>query len=240
MSFEVASFDGPHPLVQAAASEWLKELRLSLKSSALRCVALSGGRIAEPFFVALAKQAAPPGTWDQVHFFWADERCVGPADPESNFATARKSLLIPLGIPEDRIHRIRGEEPPDFAALEAETELCRLARAGAQSQPVLDLVFLGMGENGHVASLFPGESEAEMASKAVYRPVTADKPPPRRITLGYAALAAASKMWVLVSGAGKAAALRESLQPEGQTPLARVLRSRGNTRILTDVRVAGQ
>jgi 6-phosphogluconolactonase len=99
------------------------------------------------------------------------------------------------------------------------------------------LVFLGLGENGHVASLFPEESESEMADPAVYRAVVAVKPPPRRITLGYAALAAARQVWVLASGAGKEDALRDSLAPNGRTPLARVLQRRAQTRIFTDIRV---
>jgi len=102
---------------------------------------------------------------------------------------------------------------------------------------VLDLVLLGMGEDGHVASLFPGEAEDVMNSSAVYRAVTASKPPPRRISLGYGALVAAREVWMLASGSGKETALRESLSPTGATPLARLLRARGRTRIFTDIRL---
>ena len=111
--------------------------------------------------------------------------------------------LGPLGIPAHHIHRIRGETPPGAAAAQAETELRDLAPPGQGGQPVLDLVFLGMGEEGHVASLFPGEPPEIVASPAVYRPVTASKPPPRRITLGYPAIAAARQVWVLAAGPGK-------------------------------------
>jgi 6-phosphogluconolactonase len=92
-----------------------------------------------------------------------------------------------------------------------------------------------MGEDGHTASLFPGEAASVMEDPAMYRAVTATKPPPRRITLGYGAIAAAREAWVLASGKGKEAALRESLSPAGRTPLARVLRMRSLTRIYTDV-----
>jgi len=98
-------------------------------------------------------------------------------------------------------------------------------------------VFLGMGEEGHVASLFPGEPEEIAASPAVYRPVTVPKPPPRRITLGYPAIRAARQVWVLAAGPGKAPALRQSLDPAGNTPLARVLKERRHTCILTDSRI---
>ena len=101
---------------------------------------------------------------------------------------------------------------------------------------MIDLVFLGMGEDAHVASLFPSDTEA-IKSQAVYRAVTGPKPPPRRVTLGYAALSAAREVWVLASGRGKAEALRASLSKSGDTPLARVLQSRENTEILTDFKL---
>jgi 6-phosphogluconolactonase len=102
-------------------------------------------------------------------------------------------------------------------------------------QPLLDLAFLGMGEDGHVASLFPGAWEAAVRDKSVYLPVVASKPPPQRITLNFAALVAARHIWVLASGAGKENALRESLSANGTTPLARVLQAREQTLIFTDL-----
>ena len=108
-----------------------------------------------------------------------------------------------------------------------------MAELNEQGQPELDLVFLGMGEDGHVASLFPKDTEA-LETPAVYRAVTGPKPPPRRITLGYPALAAAREVWVLASGLGKQEVLQSSLAPSGDTPLARVLKSRSNTEIFTD------
>ena len=84
----------------------------------------------------------------------------------------------------------------------------------------------------------PGEPESAIADKSVYRAISnSPKPPPNRVTLGYPAIAAARQVWVLASGAGKEAALCESLNPNGQTPLARVLRSRNTTRIFTDIRI---
>ena len=96
---------------------------------------------------------------------------------------------------------------------------------------MLDLIFLGMGEDGHVASLFPDGREETRQASATYRAVTASKPPPQRITLCYAAIAAAHQVWVLASGSGKQQALQASLSGSNQTPLARVLGSRRQTRI---------
>lgn len=201
-------------------------------------VALSGGRIAKDFFRATAQLAQERRqSLAHAHFFWADDRCVPPTDAESNYRIASELLFQPLAIPAANLHRLRGEDEPEAAARAAEAELRRRAPTNDAGQPVLDLVLLGMGEDGHVASLFPGEAEAVMSSPAVYRVVIASKPPPRRITLSYAAIAAAREVWVLASGAGKEAALRDSLSAAGQTPLARVLRQRPDTRIFTDIRL---
>lgn len=227
--FELRQFTGSEPLARAAAGDWLKAAA-AVSPPAVFCAALSGGRIAKTFFAALAAQAAAPQL-KSVHFFWSDERCVPPTDAESNYRPARELLFDVLAVGADQVHRIAGERPPEQAAAAAEAELRRVAAGTAGDQPVLDLVLLGMGEDGHVASLFPGEAEAALNSRAVFRPVQAVKPPPRRITLGYPALAAAREVWVLVSGPGKEAALRQSLKPDGRTPLARVVNSRPGTRI---------
>jgi len=238
MAFELLSYPSDAALAMAAAADWLRQLEMRAGNSAYG-VALSGGRIAKAFFTDIVRQVkAKPETgkniFQRVHFFWADERCVPPSDPESNYAIARQLLFEPLGIPEAQIHQLRGEGPEPLALKEAVSDICNVMPV-IRGQPVLDMIFLGMGEDGHVASLFPGEPEAVMSDPAVYRAVTAVKPPPRRFTVGYGVIAAATEAWVLVSGAGKERALAESLSPTGKTPLARVLRQRGRTRVVTDV-----
>jgi 6-phosphogluconolactonase len=233
---EVIFFAGEDELTKSAAKKWLEEIESGSRDSRACVVALSGGRIARRFFSASAELAkARRNAMTSVQFFWSDERCVPPTDPESNFAAARDLLLEPLGIPEKQIHRLCGEDSPQQAAAAAEKELRAIAPTNAGGQPVLDLVFLGLGEEGHVASLFPGEPQNVADSPAVYRPVTATKPPPLRITMGYQTIAAAKQVWVLASGAGKEGALRNSLSPNGSTPLARVLKSRSHTKIFTDI-----
>jgi len=97
------------------------------------------------------------------------------------------------------------------------------------------MVFLGLGEDGHTASLFPSEPPEMIKDQAVYRTVVGTKPPPHRITLGYQTIAAAEQVWVLASGEGKENALRESLEPNAQTPLGRVLNLRSYTKIYSDI-----
>jgi 6-phosphogluconolactonase len=227
---------GPEELARRAAADWLAEARAARERPRPYCVALSGGRIAANFLSAAAAEAGRRSErLTHVQFFWGDERCVPPTHPESNFRLAYEHLLAPLAIAEDQIHRVRGEATPESAAQEAEAELRAATTSQGPCQPELDLVLLGMGEDGHVASLFPGEPASVMAEPAVFRAVIAPKPPPRRITLGYGAIAAARQVWVLVSGQGKQGALRQSLAPAGQTPLARVIQARRETRIYTDL-----
>ena len=234
---ELLRFPDPTALAQAAARDWLTEVGLAAQRRGGFSVALSGGRIAKTFFAAMVRATQTAGvSLAALHFFWADERCVPPDDPESNFGLAHRWLLAPLGVPEANIHRIHGELPGEHAAVEAEAELRRFVSADNEGQPVLDLVLLGMGEDGHVASLFPNERESAARGTASYLAVNdAPKPPPQRVTLSYGPLRAARRVWVLASGQGKEKALRDSLAESGDTPLARVIRSRTQTRLFTDI-----
>jgi 6-phosphogluconolactonase len=237
---ELISFANDRELAQSAAKAWLDQIDAANRDAKVYSVALSGGRIARTFYSSTVEQAKARNiSFERVHFFWADERCVPTDDPESNYRLAREGLFVPLNISENHVHRLRGEDPPADAARTAEADLRRIASANRSGQPVLDLIVLGLGEDGHVASLFPGEREEIAASDAVYRAITnSPKPPPNRLTLGYPAISAAKSVWVLVSGAGKEKSLQNSLSPAGSTSLARVLRQRQLTEIYTDVPVS--
>jgi 6-phosphogluconolactonase len=227
-NYELISFATANELARAAASAWLDKIEAANRAGKTHCVALSGGRITQKLFAAVVEQGGVRKiSFAGVHFFWADERCVPPTDADSNFKLACELLFAPLKISASQIHRLRGEVAPEAAVKIAEAELREFARAGENNLPVLDLVLLGMGEDGHIASLFPNATPEILNCTAPFLTVTnSPKPPPERISLGYAAIAAARQVWTLVSGAGKEAAFRESLQPGGQTPLARVIQSR--------------
>jgi 6-phosphogluconolactonase len=236
MNYDFRRFPDADSLARGAGECWLAQVASAAGQSSGFCVALSGGRIAGRLFAAIAASPAPArASLRRLHFFWADERCVPPERLDSNFALAQRALLTPLGVAAEQIHRLQGELPPDLAAQAGEAEVRQLLPANAHGQPVFDVVLLGMGEDGHVASLFPDAPKEVAASRAVYLPVVGPKPPYQRITLGYGPLAAARQVWVLVSGPGKEAALRESLQPQGRTPLAWVLQSRPATVVFTDI-----
>jgi 6-phosphogluconolactonase len=237
-NFELISFANADELAARAASAWLDEIAAANYAAKPHCVALSGGRIAQKFFAATVGQAKTRAiSFERVHFFWADERCVPPTDAESNFKLANELLFTPLKIAENQIHRLRGEDSPEAAVENAEAELRRLAPLNQNSQPVLDLIFLGMGEDGHVASLFPNSPLQNLDNAVSFLAIkNSPKPPPERISLSYAAIAAAKNVWVLASGDNKDAALRDSLNPNRRTPLARVIQSRPRTRIFCDFR----
>lgn len=222
-------------LAQAAVTFW-RSVQEPLRGTQRMTVALSGGRIAKHFFRAAATQfASLTDGLAQTHFFWADERCVPPTHPESNYRLAKEHLLEPLKVPEVNIHRIQGEMDPIESAALAERELRQLTNPCSPDIPVLDLVFLGMGEDGHIASLFPGMVQTESQRAAVYIPVTGPKPPFQRISLTEIGLQRARQVCVLASGEGKAEALKDALSAAGKTPLASLLRSRTHTLILTDI-----
>jgi 6-phosphogluconolactonase len=235
--FELISFANADELARAAASAWLDEIELANRTDQSHCVALSGGRITQKFFTSTVEETEKRGvSFQRVHFFWADERCVPPGDPESNFKLANELLFVPLKISEGQIHRIYGEKSPEAAAKMAEAELRRFASLDSENQPVLDLILLGMGEDGHVASLFPNASSEIVNCAATFLAISnSPKPPPQRISLSYKVIVAAKQVWTLISGTGKAAALRESLEVDGHTPLARVLRMRSRTKIFSDI-----
>lgn len=225
-------------LAAAAARDWIALLE-SRPAGAPFTVALSGGRVTKLFFAETVRQSdGRGGLFDDVHFFWADERCVVPDHEESNFLMADELLLGPLGIPGKNIHRLEGEGNPAKASEAAAEELLRVTGAAEGEVPALDVCFLGMGEDGHTASLFPGEPESQLDHPALFRSVMAVKPPPRRITMGYNLLIAARRVAALVSGSGKERALERSLK-DGSTPFGRVLHRRERSLVYADFPVEG-
>jgi 6-phosphogluconolactonase len=151
-------------------------------------------------YQALAARDDVP--WQQVHVYFGDERAVPPDDPESNFGMARETLLARVPVPETQIHRMHAEASDVEAAARTYEELLP-AR--------FDLVLLGIGEDGHTASLFPGSSAVTEQTRRVLF-VTGPKPPPRRLTITPPVIAAARATLVLAAGAAKAEAVARALE----------------------------
>lgn len=173
-------------------------------------VALSGGSTPLKLFSQLSSAPlAERIDWKAVHFFWCDERCVPPEHPESNFGQARRAFLQPLTIPDANLHRIQGELEPEQAAL-AYRETLRQYRSVELDWPVFDLVLLGMGADGHTASLFPGE-DSRMSTPVLAVTANYQGRPAQRITLTPLVFNAARQVLFLVAGEDKADAVRRVL-----------------------------
>lgn len=240
MAVTLHSFPTDTALAAAAAARWLDWARLETTGDRHPTAALAGGRITGSFYDEICRQAGPDADAVRaVEFFWGDERCVPPDSADSNFKLAHDRLFRPLAVPASRQHRIEGELPPANAAARVAGELARLATNRTADLPALDLVLLGMGEDGHVASLFPGAPSEVTASQAVYLPVIGPKPPPQRISLSYAALAAAKQVWVLVAGSGKLEPLRDALGGACSHGLGRLIPLRKEISIFESVGLKG-
>lgn len=222
-------------LAEVLAGRFLAEAALAWAEAERFAVALPGGAVATHFFPRLASLGLD---WSRVDFFWGDERAVAPDDPRSNYGTARELWLVPAGVPETSIHRMPADDP-DLARAAA-TYAGELARARG-APPWLDLALLGVGPDGHVASLFPGHPLLQEPTLLVAPVEAAPKPPPRRLTLTLVALASAALVVVAALGAEKAAVLRRCVEGrDPELPLARVLRAARRTLLLLDPAAAGE
>ena len=153
-------------LSRKAAEIFIGEAAAATKDRGRFSVALSGGSTPAPVYSLLSEDEFRSRIkWDRIHFFWADERCVPQDDPDSNYKLALDHLLSKVPVPYSNIHRIRGELGSELAANEYEHELRIFFRD--LPLPRLDLIFLGIGADGHTASIFPNETKADCLTRNV-------------------------------------------------------------------------
>jgi 6-phosphogluconolactonase len=187
-------------------------------------LALSGGNTPRDAYARLAHE--PGVDWGRVHVFWVDERAVPPTDDRSNYRWAKATLLDAAGIPAAQVHRMAAERTDGAVATrDYEAELRQAAAATNAGFPVIDVVVLGIGDDGHTASLFPGDPTVDVRDRCVAA-VAAAASREARMTLTAPALEQATQVFVLAVGSGKREALRRAWSVEGDvhvTP-ARVLR----------------
>lgn len=208
-------------VARRAAAHVRRELARASEERGLAHLALSGGTTPGRTYELLGQE---PTALTQSEIWFADERCVAPEDPESNYRLARETLLEPARIPAAHIHRMHGELGPHEGASRYAQELStRLAGAA-----VLDLVILGIGPDGHVASLFPGAPTLDADEHELCLAVEdSPKPPPERITLSLGVLRAARGCLLLATGSGKADALSAMLgEPTRHVPASLLRRDR--------------
>lgn len=208
MNSEWHVLPSPAATGEALANWTVNRLRQAAAEGRDFHLALAGGATPLPFFEAMSQIADAP--WQRLWLYWSDERCVTPNDPESNYGFARKHLLSRIHVPRQQVERLRGEVDPEVEARRYGALLRqRLSQAG--DMPVLDLVLLGLGTDGHTASLFPEDDDALLSAEpclAVIHPQTGQL----RLTMTPALINQARAVAFLVTGAAKTGILQAVAQ----------------------------
>ena len=211
--------EGTEALTREAAEQFIVLAAKAQQHHHPFVVALSGGTTPAALYRVLSSSYRTQVDWLNIEFFFGDERAVPPDHPDSNFRLASESLFRPAGIHAGQIHRMRGEMEDLDAAAELYSE--ELGPWATDDLPRFDLVLLGLGPDGHTASLFPNSAVLEERTRWVVPIFDSAKPPPRRLTLTLPVLNAARQVIFLVSGKDKAPAVREVLKgnaPGAQYP----------------------
>jgi 6-phosphogluconolactonase len=202
---EVKIFATPKKVYKSIAKEIL---RLTQNSTQAHFhIALSGGNSPKGLFKKISKKYADVIQWERVHFWWGDERCVSPDSEASNFKMTSDYLLSKISIPENNIHRIKGEAEPESEAVRYSSEINKALNL-RDGSPVFDLIILGLGDDGHTASIFPDQIELFEDKKTctvAQHPLSGQN----RITLTGHVLNNASRVFFLVTGKNKSMRISE-------------------------------
>ena len=210
----VKDLEGPDELAKSAAQDLASELNRLLATQQSVNLVLTGGTVGIKVLSELAPLISGLDV-ERIQIWWGDERFVEASSPDRNFIQAREALLSKVLIPETNIHAMPSTEDGDLR----EAAEVFSAKVDAYA-PSFDVVLLGMGGDGHVASLFPGSSPMEIGRFVVAEP-NSPKPPQQRISLSYAALTSAEQVWFLVAGKDKAATVARVFNGE-DLPAAKV------------------
>lgn len=176
-------------------------------------IALSGGSTPKVLFKILAAQYKESMPWEKIHFFWGDERCVPPDHPDSNYNMTKELMLDPIGFPKSQIHRVKGEINPEKAASAYEKVITQIVPQ-QDGWPVFDLIILGMGSDGHTASIFPHEMEL-LEADTICAVATHPESGQKRISLTGKVINRARQICFLVTGDSKKEKVYEILKQTG-------------------------
>jgi 6-phosphogluconolactonase len=213
---ELRRLTTPQDLFQAAAEEVIRSATDAVAQRGRFTIALSGGSTPRNLYTLIAANASATLPWNQMFFFWGDERHVAPDNPDSNYRMAKEALLSKVPVPPANIFPVPAENPDATQAAEIYEQTLREFFAVAPGEfPRFDLILLGMGPDGHTASLFPETPALQEKSRLVVANWV-EKLGSSRITFTLPLLNAARRVAFLVSGTDKAAALHEVL--EGSAP----------------------
>ena len=232
---EIKIFADAKEVSRAAADQFMKLARAAIETKGEFDVALAGGSTPRGAYEILAKSASKL-QWEKVHVFFGDERCVPPDHSDSNYGMARNSLLSKVPIPANNVHRMKGEVDAPAAAEQYEGDLRRHFRLGNGELPRFDLVMLGMGDDGHTLSLFPGSGALTETSRLVVANWV-EKFQQHRLTLTFPVANNAAEIMFLGAGAGKAKVVGEILgnsPPNDRYPVQKIKPADGGTLWLLD------
>ncbi|HEV8721753.1 MAG TPA: 6-phosphogluconolactonase [Candidatus Binatia bacterium] len=198
-------------LNREAAEQFIGLACNAIEQSGRFAVALSGGSTPKGLYASLADpEYRNRLDWSRVHLFWGDERCVPPDHPESNFRMVQEALLSNISLAPENIHRMPGEKTPQDAAADYENELRTFFRSAVNVVPRFDLVLLGLGEDGHTASLFPGSAALDEHDRLVAT-VYVERLKVHRLTLTLPVINAAAQVTFLIAGQSKSAIVQKLL-----------------------------
>ena len=240
---EIRILTTPQELFEVAAEEVVRAATEAVAQRGRFTIALSGGSTPKNLFNLLATNARTVFPWDRTYFFWSDERHVPPTDPESNYRMAEEIMLSKIPVNAGNVFRIAAENPDAAAVAEAyEQTLCKFFQVQPGQVPVFDLILLGMGPDGHTASLFPNTAGLQEKTRLVIANWV-DKLKANRLTMTLPVLNSARTVAFLASGTDKAQVLRTVLEedaPPEQYPAKLVRPSNGRLLWFVDRAAASQ
>ena len=215
MSYKLKVFETPEEVAKAFAEDFKETTEINISEKGECNISLSGGSTPKILFDILAKEYSNKIDWTNINFFWGDERCVPPNDSESNYGVTKKHLFDFINIPEENVYRIKGEDEPEKEAVRYE-ELIKTKikiEIGINNFPIFDLMILGMGDDGHTASIFPNNIklwDSQNICEVAEHPDTKQK----RITVTGGVINNSKKIVFLLTGKNKNDVLKKIINKE--------------------------
>jgi len=215
VSYKLKIFETPEEVAKAFAEDIKETVEKNISEKGECNISLSGGSTPKLLFDILAKEYSDKINWKNINFFWGDERCVPPNDNESNYGMTKKHLFDFINLPEENVYRVKGEDEPEKEALRYGELIKTKIKTGIEVNnfPVFDLMILGMGDDGHTASIFPDIIElwdSQNICEVAEHPVTNQK----RITVTGGIINNSKKIVFLITGKNKNYVLKKIINKE--------------------------
>jgi 6-phosphogluconolactonase len=215
IAVEYRVYDSADALSRAAAAHFLESAQAAVRARGRARIAVSGGHTPKTTFELLANPAEPflkAMPWERIELYWVDERCVPPDHPDSNYRMTREAMLSKAPLKSEQVFRVEGELEPDVAAARYEGTIRNQFRLEGAETPRFDVLALGMGDDGHTASLFPHTAALHELSRIAIANHVPQQKESWRVTLTWPVIVEASDLFFLIEGKSKADPLHRVLQ----------------------------